>query len=347
MPTPRTSSALNKTPQANPDPLGSLRLPKSTDFSTLLAQSGVDSAWRSAALTCATAGLPPSISPQIDSNIATALLVDLLPYPEHSHSRAPRDPANTLWHTQALQGRSAAMSSVAHKDSLYALAGVASPYLPIFITERIAALGRMGADPKAARALMRAAFRKSGEEIAAVLALPGCPTPGDVHGRGGSALHRASYQGPNDIFILLARAATPSDWLAKDDQGRTPIELAYQNGNLGRSLACARLTPWHLTQADKRGNTPLHRLAQALGARASDKDGSYESWRQTFAHLAAQLGPDCFLTPNLAGHSPVDLAGWTSLKDALLRAQAEASREAMNQDSAPAQDKAPSAKFRL
>lgn len=290
---------------------------------------GVEALWSKLARESAPLDIGTPGAPLVDAQQASALLADLLPYPEHSRARSPKADANVRWWAHSKLALSAVKTPDGLPIKLDRIPGLASPYPPVFISERIAALGRVGADPAKARALMRAAFRKCPEEILAVLGLPGCPTPGTLSLRGGSALHRASYQGPNHIFVLLANASEPLDWISLDDKGRMPIDMACQSGNLGRSLACARLMPWNMAPTDAAGDTPLHRLARSLGDIGAGKSGDYAAWSKLFSELAVQHGPDCFFAPNKSGHSPVDLAGLQGLRDALLMAQSQAGKAAI------------------
>lgn len=278
---------------------------------------------------------------------ATALLKDLLPYPEQSRARAPRKHANLNWHAHVailcaeLAKTSAKKGGAPSWDIASLAAEGGSPYLGGFVRERVAALGRLGADPDASHVLMRAASRKNREEVRSALELPGCPGPGRSWPNSGSALHKACYAGPNDIFCVVARASGPADWAATDPRGRLPADLAHQSGNLGRALAAALLTPFDQAPRDANGRGPLHRLAARLDLRSFDTDPKARAWAESFRLIAAALGPDAFFEPDSGGLTPLDLARAPALRDELLRAHAASSAAAIAPCAAPAPGRTP------
>lgn len=306
--------------------------------------AGLEKQWSTAACETASIGLSG-----VDEVQATSLLADLMPYPRHSRASSPRSEQNTNWFGHAL----VAVHLLAKKEGLPTLTHQASPegaspYPPGFAAARIAALGRLGADPDKARALLRATFRKSREEVLAVLALPGCPSPGRSYPNTGSPLHRASYQGPNDLFCLLARASSAEDWARPDDQGRLPADLAHQSGNFGRTLASAELTPFHWGPKDPDGRGPLHRLAARVSGSGFQPmtPAARTAWAGSFGRMAHALGADAFFEPDSAGLTPVDLAGLPGLRDIVMGAQATAAAREIDSGSA-ASTAVPAARLRL
>lgn len=271
----------------------------------------------------------------VDAKQATILLKDLLLYPVHSTACRPKIKANLDWSKRVAE-LSLELSKRPPPPSAGGLQRAgwdvqtlepegASPYLKGFVSERIAALGRLGADPVAARPLLRAVFRKNREEAQAALSIPGCPRPGYSWSNSGGALHRACYAGPNDIFCVIARASQPADWIIPDDQGRLPIDLAQLMGNQGRTLAASLLTPFAQAPRDANGQGPLHRLANNLEMRSLNTDPKARAWAKSFQRVAEDFGSDLVFQPDANGHSPLDLARAPALRDALLRAHAASS----------------------
>jgi hypothetical protein len=214
----------------------------------------IDEAIERAARRAAVAGLgKAALAPKLTPELATALLEDMMPHPEHSRAREPRLPANLLWIEKA--NKAAKKLSEAFNDpSLQQNEARAGLVAAGFAKARMAVLAELGADPLAANTLARAAFRGSVEETIAALSMPGCPSPATAVGRGASALHRAAYDGSDEIFAILAQASSPMDWLCEDAGGRVPFAKALQGRARGRAKAAFELTPWAL---GARTPTPL------------------------------------------------------------------------------------------
>lgn len=244
---------------------------------------------------------------------ATALLMDLLPYPEHSRERECHMPANLDWCHGAQAKARAFLLKRGLGDELSLRSRNLRPMgskfaiAPLhFAAARMEALAKRGADPRAANALGRAVFRKSEREVAAALAMPGCPKPGEVTNGKGSPMHRAAYAGPNGVFALLARACSPEEWSARDADGWLPIEKALMGGNKGRAKAILAMAPLHLEKPDDAGNTPLHRLALRMGS--GHFNPSDPCWAEAFEMHVKTFGVGIFDSRNNAGQTVFDLA---------------------------------------
>jgi cytohesin len=147
--------------------------------------------------------------------------------------------------------------------------------------------------------------------------------PVDVRDQAGrTPLHRGSERGcPEVIEILIALGADPN---AKDDEGKTPLDLAVGADEPltidalleGKASACAADT---MLRAAERGSVPALKLVAATDPKAKTRDG------RTLLHLAAvTAGAD--LVPLLirggAAVNDKDPQGWTPLHFAAAQGQA-------------------------
>lgn len=253
---------------------------------------------------------------------ATALLMDLLPYPEHSHERECRMPANLDWCYGAqakardfLSKRGLSDPGSQRSRNLCGPGSKAAIPPLHFAAARMEALAKRGADPRASNALGRAVFRKSEREVAAALAMPGCPKPGEVTNGKGSPMHRAAYAGPNAVFAMLARACSPEEWSARDADGCLPIEKALMSRNKGRAKAILAMAPLHLEKPDHAGNTPLHRLAMRMGM--GHFNPSDPCWAVAFELHVKTFGAGIFEHRNNAGQTVFDLGMRPHLKSSM------------------------------
>lgn len=288
-------------------------------FYQKLATIGMEADWREAVKKTANHGLGKQITPER----ATRLLADLMPYPDQSRARLPKEPENVAWFEKVLKSE----PTFASLENMYQSRIGASPYPIGFARERIVELGRLGADATASKSLIRATFRKSMEEVQAILELKTCPAISLCHPNSASALHRSCYAGPNEIFALFAGISTPSDWLSIDPSGKLPLDKAYMSGSIGRALAAARLTPMAQAGVDQDGDTPMHRMASAMACRGYQDKTLTESWSKALAEMAALFGPDIFGAKNNSGQTPVDLARLPAAQAALLEQYARGTRD--------------------
>jgi hypothetical protein len=297
-------------------------LPKKTSqenlFYQTLASIDRESLWHDLANQTARHGLRAQTSPER----ATILLTDLMPYPKQSSARFPKEPENIAWFEQAKKKE----FSFAHLYHVGAMRIGSSPYPVGFARERILELGRLGADATAAKSLIRATFRKSKEEVQAILELKTSPSISLCHPNSASALHRACYAGTNEIFSIFASVSTPSDWLSIDPSGKLPLDKAYMSGSIGRALAAARLTPMSLAGVDQDGDTPMHRLASAMAGRGYHDKVLTEAWSKALSEMADLFGPDIFAAKNNSGQTPIDLARLPETQAALLAQYASGTR---------------------
>ena len=194
-----------------------------------------------AAAKAARAGWRPERAPSPEE--ATALLADMLPHPQYSRAGSSRLAPNLEWLACA-ERLARPLAALSPRLALPEASCSKAP--PGFAAARIKALAELGADPVAANALARAVFRGSVEETQAALAMPGIAPVGQAAGRGASALHRAAYDGGDEIFALLARASAPSDWTSLDGKGRSPFSKALQGRALKRVKTAFALTAWEL-----------------------------------------------------------------------------------------------------
>lgn len=288
-------------------------------FFKTLAGHEKETSWREMTKKHASHGLAAQTPPER----ATRLLADLMPYPEHSRARLPKEPENVAWF-ERIKLSELAFAYLGHPITNMRIG--ASPYPIGCAGERILELGRLGADARASKSLIRATFRKSMEEVKAILELKTCPPISLCHPNSASALHRSCYAGPNEIFALFASISTHSDWLSIDPSGKLPLDKAYMSSSIGRALAAARLTPMPLAGADQDGDTPMHRLALAMASRGYQDKALTESWSKALVEMADVFGPDIFAAKNNAGQTPVDLARLPAAQAAMIEEYARGTR---------------------
>jgi ankyrin repeat protein len=151
--------------------------------------------------------------------------------------------------------------------------------------------------------------------------------PVDIRdGAGRSPLHRGSERGcPEVIEILVALGADPD---AKDDEGKTPLDLAVTADEPltvdalleGGANACGAET---MLRAAERGSVPALKRVAAADAKMKTRDG------KTLLHLAAVTSGVDLVETLVKGGATVDAKdpqGWTALHCACAQGQAPLAR---------------------